>query len=196
LEVVAGTGSGTYPAGTVVAVSANVPSGGEFVSWEGDTAILANRFLPTTTATVPSANARITFSYRVLTDAVAFTPRRGHAQRMVGGIVEGTNGHPIDGPYETIYTITQPPADGSLSIAEVDLKNFRYLRYRGPENSFANLAEIWFSRDGNRVTGPGFGTPGSWNDQGNTFDKALDGNPETFFDAPIPTGAYVGVEAQ
>ena len=75
----------------------------------------------------------------------------------------------------------------------VDLKEYRYLRYRGPENSFGNVAEIELYRDGTKVTAPSFGTSGSWYDQGGTFDKALDGNIETFFDAPTATGAYVGI---
>ena len=44
----------------------------------------------------------------------------------------------------------------------VDLKDYRYLRCRGPIESFGNVAEIEFCRDGIKV------------------DKALDGDLETF----------------
>jgi hypothetical protein len=111
---------------------------------------------------------------------------------MVGGVFEGTNGDPINGPYQTIYTISNNPPLAWNEVV-VDLKDYRYLRYRGPENSWGNVAEIEFYRDGAKVSGGAFGTPGSWYDLGNTFDKALDGNLDTFFDAPISTGAYVGI---
>ena len=41
----------------------------------------------------------------------------------------------------------------------------------------------------------GFGTAGSWNNVGNTFAKALDGNVQTYFDGPVSDGNYVGVDA-
>jgi hypothetical protein len=111
---------------------------------------------------------------------------------MVGGVFEGTNGDPVNGPYETIYTVTSEPPALGWSIADgVDLKDYRYLRYRGPNGSYGNVAEIAFYRDGVKLTGTGFGTPGSWNNQGNTLDKALDGNlstpPESFL---WPLGRY------
>ena len=141
-------------------------------------------------------NVSIAATYRPSnsSDVIRFYPRLFHTARMVGGVFEGTNGDPINGPYETIYTIlSEPPL--AWNEVDVDLKDYRYLRYRGPENSFGNIAEIEFYRDGAKVSGAGFGTPGSWNDQGGTFDKALDGNIETFFDAPTATGAYVGIGA-
>lgn len=38
------------------------------------------------------------------------------------------------------------------------------------------------------------GTPGSYNDEGNTCDKAMDGDVETFYDAGISSGAWVGLD--
>jgi Divergent InlB B-repeat domain len=76
----------------------------------------------------------------------------------------------------------------------VDLKDYRYLRYRAPADSFGNVAEIEFYRDGQKESGVTFGTPGSWNDQGNSFHRVFDENVNTFFDALIPTGAYAGID--
>ena len=70
----------------------------------------------------------------------------------------------------------------------------RYLRYRGPNGSYGNVAEIEFYRGGVKLNGTGYGTFGSWNNSGNPFDKALDGNVETFFDAPDGDGGYVGID--
>lgn len=49
-------------------------------------------------------------------------------------------------------------------------------------NRSAKSRKIEFYRDGVKFSGRGLGTPGSWNRQGSTFDKALDGNPDSFFD--------------
>src|SRR5262245_5833962 len=49
-------------------------------------------------------------------------------------------------PYETIYTISNDPPLAWNEI-RVDLKDYRYLRYRGSTESFGNVAEIEFYRD-------------------------------------------------
>ena len=60
LTVEGGTSSGNYAAGTLVIVSANPPSAGaQFTGWTGDVVILANPFLPTTTALVPQTAVTI-----------------------------------------------------------------------------------------------------------------------------------------
>ena len=89
---------------------------------------------------------------------------------------------------------TKPP----LAWTEVsaNLENFRYLRYRGPDGSYGNVAEIEFYRKGLKVRGVGFGTPGAWNNNGNTFARALDGNVGTRFDGPTANGVYVGVDTK
>jgi hypothetical protein len=66
---------------------------------------------------------------------------------MVGGVFEGTNGDPINGPYETIYTVSSEPPLPWTEV-NVDFKNYEYVRYRGPDNFWGNVAEIEFHRDG------------------------------------------------
>ena len=112
---------------------------------------------------------------------------------MVGGVFEGTNDNPESGIYFPIYTITTNPPP-TWSEVSVDLGDFRYLRYRGPNRSYANVAEIEFYRKGVKVTGVGYGTPGSFYNNGNTFEKALDGNVSTRFDGPRANGIYVGID--
>ena len=191
-----GSGDGLYPVGTTVNVKANRdPEGREFRGWAGDIAIISNPFQANTTAIVPSMDTMIIAGYsdtRPL-DTIRFYPRLFHTARMVGGVFEGTNGDAINGPYTTIYTISsEPPL--TWNEINVDFQDYRYLRYRGPTDSFGNVAEIEFYRDGIKLTGQAIGTPGSWNNQGSTFAKALDGNLDTFFDAPLNTGAYVGID--
>jgi List-Bact-rpt repeat protein len=196
LDVEGGWGDGTYPAGTMVTVNADLPPvGQQFSRWTGDIVILSNPFLATTTALIPSMNVGIAATYRAAnsSDTIRFYPRLFHTARMVGGVFEGTNGDPINGPYENIYTISSEPPLAWNEI-HLNLKYYRYLRYRGPNNSYGNVAEIEFFRAGEKLTGAAFGTPGSWYDLGNTLDKAFDGNIDTFFDAPIANEAYAGID--
>jgi len=180
----------------MVTVSADPPPPGQqFAGWIGDTAIVSNPFLAITTAIIPSMNVSIaaTYSAAGLNDKIRFYPRPGFTDRMVGGIFEGTNGDPVTGPYTTIYTVTSNPPLAWTEVS-VSLGNYRYLRYRGGSGSYGNVSELEFYRSGVKVTGAGFGTPGSWSNSGSTFEKALDGNVDTFFDAPTDSGAYVGID--
>ena len=64
LKVENGTPNGNYEAGTLVIVSADAPqAGAQFTGWTGDVAILANPFIPTTTATIPYMAVTITATY-------------------------------------------------------------------------------------------------------------------------------------
>ena len=198
LSINNGRGDGYYVTGTMVTVSADTPPAGQqFAGWIGDTTILSNPFLATTTATMPSMDVTVTATYRPVStnDEITFYSRSGYRDRMVGGVFEGTNGDPVTGPYTTIYTITSNPPEAWNAVS-VSLGDYRYLRYRGPNNSLGNVAEIEFYRDGVKLSGTGFGTPGSWNNGGATFDKALDGDVSTYFDAPTDNGAYVGIDTQ
>ncbi len=160
-------------------------------------AILSNPFMDTTTAMMPSMDARISANYDAIgpREKIRFYPRPGFTERMVGGVFEGTNGDPVTGPYTTMYPVTSVPPLGWTEVT-VYPGNYRYLRYRGPNGSYGNVAEIEFYRVGKKLTGTGFGTSGSWSNSGNTFEKALDGDVNTFFDAPTDSGNHVGIDTQ
>jgi List-Bact-rpt repeat protein/fibronectin type III domain protein len=193
LTVNSGNGSGSYVAGSIVTVSASAaPAGKKFDRWVGDWVILSNPLIATTTATMPSQDVTITANYRGV-DQIRFYPRAGFSARMVGGVFEGTNGDPVTGSYTKIYTITTNPPVAWTEVT-VSLGDYRYLRYRGPNGSYGNVAEIEFYRNGVKLTGTGYGTPGSYNNNGNTFEKALDGNVNTRFDGKVMNGVYVGID--
>jgi hypothetical protein len=64
LTVENGEPSGSYRTGNQVVVTADAPPvGAEFARWTGDIAILANPFLPTTSATIPYMAVTITATY-------------------------------------------------------------------------------------------------------------------------------------
>jgi hypothetical protein len=59
-----GSGGGSYPTGSLVKVSANRPPEGQhFAGWTGGIVILANPFIATTTAIIPSIPVTITATY-------------------------------------------------------------------------------------------------------------------------------------
>ena len=130
---------------------------------------------------------------------VRFYPRLGSPDRMVGGIFQGSNDNST---YTNLYTITSQPADGAYTEAPLsaDPKSFRYLRYLAPNNSYGNIAELAFysgtGASAVKLSGLGFGTPGSYGNSGATFSSALDGDPTTAFDAPGPNGNFVGIDQQ
>ena len=113
---------------------------------------------------------------------------------MIGGIFAGTNGDPVNGPYTTIYTITVTPPDAWTTANVTGLPSYRYLCYFSPNNSYGNIAEMKFYHNGVQITGTGFGTAGSYGNDGNVFAMALDGITSTFFDENNPNGNYVGID--
>jgi len=131
------------------------------------------------------------------TGKVRFFPRAGCAPRMLGGRFQGS----VDGvSYADLYTISAPPSDGQWTEAAItaDLKAYRFLRYLSPDGGWGNVSEVEFysvtSAGTAKLTGTPFGTPGSYNNSGNTFAKVFDGDTSSCFDAPGPNGDYAGID--
>ena len=128
-------------------------------------------------------------------DKIRFYPRPAWEDRMVGGRFEGSNDDP-EGPYTLIYQIPGPnPPPGWSEIPNMDLGTYRYLRYRSPDSGWGNVTEIEFYRNGIKVTGIGFGSLGSFENNGMTFHKALDGDLQTYFDGATYSGQFVGIDS-
>ena len=98
--------------------------------------------------------------------------------------------------WTALATVTTAPADAYTTLpTSADPAGFRYLRYLAPSGAYGDVAEIEFDSNGVKLTGTGFGTAGSYNNDGNTFAKALDGSTGTYFDAPAPgNGDFVGID--
>jgi Fibronectin type III domain/Divergent InlB B-repeat domain len=194
VTVTNGTGDGSYFADDPVQIVADAaPAGQQFTGWTATGNVtLADAASPTTTFKMPSSPLTVTANYKV-SDKIRYYPRSGHRLRMVGGVFEGTN-DPASG-YNELHTISANPPLAWTTV-NVNLRGYKYLRYRGPNGSYGNVAEIEFYRDGAKIQGTGFGTPGSFRNRGATFQKALDANTSTFFDGPTANGNYVGVITQ
>jgi hypothetical protein len=97
LAVTNGSGDGTYLEGTRVTVSADPPPAGQqFSTWTGDTAILSNQLLSTTSALVPAMNVAIAAAYA------------GSGGGGSGGTGTGLLGQYYNDPSNSSYPLTSP----------------------------------------------------------------------------------------
>jgi hypothetical protein len=131
--------------------------------------------------------------FRVANRARLF-PRAGFASRLVGGKFQGSNENATSG-FVDLATIRKNPAEGKwLEVTFSNKTAYRCLRFFAPQESWANVAELEFYNGKIKVAGTPYGTFGSRDNNGNTFEKVFDGNTITFFDAAAPNSQYVGIE--
>ena len=127
---------------------------------------------------------------------IKFAPRNGYGSRMVGGVFQASNTQGFTSGVVTVYTVGSAPANGSLTtVTPSTTTAYRYWRYVGPTNGYCDVAEFQlFGAGSGQLTGTTYGTPGSYQNNGNTIAKATDGNLSTYFDAPTGSGAAVGID--
>ena len=115
---------------------------------------------------------------------------------MIGGTFQGSSTANFSAGVVNLFQIAAAPVYGALTTASVSSKTpFQYVRYLGPGASYCNISELEF--DGTTLSNlplpfNASGTAGSWQNAGNGFAKAFDGNLNTFFDAPTGSGNYLG----
>jgi hypothetical protein len=127
-------------------------------------------------------------------DAARLRAAPGAAASLVGGKIVGSNTSPMNG-FVDLALIDAAPAEGEWIELQFDNATaYRFVKYYAPPGSHGALAELELYAGDSRQTGEGFGTAGSFEDQGNTFALALDGDPASFFQGPLPNDAYVGVD--
>lgn len=91
LVVNAGSGDGSYTAGTPVTITADAPAvGKEFDRWAGDVALLANPQAATTTLTMGQANAIVTATYQDALFALTVNSGAGDGDYKLGDVVAVT----------------------------------------------------------------------------------------------------------
>ena len=131
---------------------------------------------PTGLTATPMSSGQVNLTWNALTNATSYNVKRS----LYSG-----------GPYATIATgvaTTNYTDLGAYAIA-----NCYYVvsaMVGGSET--ANSAEAAVHHP--KLTGTIIGTPGSWNNSGNTIAKVFDNNLNTYFDAPDPgNGDWVGL---
>ena len=139
-----------------------------------------------------------------VTDMVALAkyPLRnemGFRRRMIGGVFEGSNS-PDFRPCDTLY-IVEKASERLVERVRVNSgREYRYLRYYGPDSSWCHVAEIAFfgGADGGKLAGKIIGTPGSPGNQGNDtyhdYTKAFDGKTWTSVNYRYPSGGWTGMD--
>lgn len=119
-----------------------------------------------------------------------------NSRRMINGKIQAAN-RPDFRDTVTFHTITENPMGERYALdVNPDKQAFRYWRYLAPDRSFGNIAELEFYQDTLLLNPSGKiqGTPGSYGNNGLTFDLAFDGNPLTYFDSPQMDYSWVGID--
>jgi hypothetical protein len=115
---------------------------------------------------------------------------------LVGGKIRGSNTSATN-DFVDLFTIGAAPAEGQwLDVTFSNATPYRYVKYYAPPESYGVLAELELYQGAERLQGKAFGTAGSRGNSGNTFDKALDANPMTYFEAPLANDNYVGLDLE
>jgi F5/8 type C domain. len=114
--------------------------------------------------------------------------------RMVGGVFEGSHRPDFSYP-DTLYQIKEMPFRLYTRVPVSSGKKYRYVRYKGPENSHCNVSEVQFYSDSTYLTGTVIGTPGCWqNDGTHEYTNVLDGLTETSFDHNTASDGWAGLD--
>jgi|GEM_PF-1075777 len=145
-------------------------------------------------ATTQSANPQTAAApERLVCNHVRILPREGFPQLVKGALLQGSDTGPTT-DFETLATVTEEGRDGQwMEIKFKNTKVYRFLRYYAPKDSWCNVAELEFCHDDTKLRGQPFGTYGTRGGRSG-YDKAFDGSPKTFFDAPLPDDQYAGIE--
>ena len=109
--------------------------------------------------------------------------------RMAWGWFSG--GRTIEGPYTLLYRITPYPKWNwnRVTLPPGTLAQYKVLRYDSPKWQYGQVAEIEFIINGKKATGTPFGS-------GTTFERAFDGDVNTYVKEPAPDGNFVGLIIQ
>ena len=120
-----------------------------------------------------------------------------YAGRLVGAEIQASDSPDFE-VADTLFRITDGSALGhEIWIADT-VRAYRYWRYIQPwHGTHCNIAEVAFYERGSHeeIRGTIIGTDGSWgNNPERTKEKVFDGDLLTYFDAPIHSGGWVGMD--
>jgi len=112
--------------------------------------------------------------------------------RMVSGIFESSHDSNFSDT-RTIYTILETPKLYNKIVLQ-QLHSCRYIRYRAPIGN-CNVSEIvFYDSSGNELKGNHIGSSGSYNNLGDTGNKAFDGDITTYYDAIDSDNSWTGLD--
>lgn len=144
-------------------------------------------------ADAPAAKASAAIPGPVVVNRVRLLPADGKAAALVGGRIAGSNTSEVDG-FEALVDVRGTPTEKEwMELVFVNKTPYRWVRYEAPAGSHGVVAEVEFCALDKKLSGTGFGSPGS-QAPGGSWKSALDGKPETFFRGSRPDGQYVGLD--
>jgi hypothetical protein len=171
-----------------------------------------NTYLDAPSASGVWVQANLGAPYNI--SSIAYAPRPGFEYRMNGGIFEASNDPTFTTGVVTLFTVSSTPSDG-LNTQTVTANGYQYIRYLAPAGSYGNIAELQVfgtasSGSGNTggSSGSGSTTPaqltpaatsasntGSYDGKSSdTYTAVFDGNTNTAWDSPNPSGNWVQVD--
>lgn len=117
-------------------------------------------------------------------------------KRIIGGKIQVSD----DKDFRSFLTLYEISEFG-ICAGEIDLSHvkekYRYWRYYSPDGAYCNMAEIYFFNTDSikPLKGRIIGTPGSCvSDERHKKEAVFDHDPLTYFDAPTPSGCWVGMD--
>lgn len=129
-------------------------------------------------------------------DVLKYAPRAGWANRMNGAILRGSNSSNFLNEFDVLYIIPEVPTEGVLTEGIVAAqKAYRYVYLFMSAGTYLNISEFeFYDVNSNKLTGtligPDLGS--EWCDTC-TPDKGIDGNFDTYVEAPKTIG-FVGYD--
>ena len=127
-----------------------------------------------------------------------FRSTRSHARQLVGAVIEGSDTRDFKKP-DTLYRQVKSPVD-ICDTSLISLKSYRYLRWKDEDAHIGNLAEIEFygiirgEKKESRLTGNFFGFPDLPETASHSYHKAIDGDPDSYFEKEPKSIGYVGID--
>jgi PKD repeat protein len=76
---------------------------------------------------------------------IRYAARNGYTGRVVGAEIRASNDADYMNNYDVLYTISEEPAEGTLTEAAISLtKSYRYVYYYSAPGGYCNVAEVEF----------------------------------------------------
>jgi fibronectin type 3 domain-containing protein len=180
--------NGNPASGTNLSAFSLVPSGsivvsGKTFSWNNFSNVFGTITVPVPLLAGPTgltakatSSSQAQLAWNTLTNATSYNVKRS----LTSG-----------GPYTTIAS-GAAPTNHTDNAAFISVEYYYVVSAIVGGSETTNSAEVALRHP--KLTGTIIGTPGSWNNSGNTITNVFDNNLNTFFDAPIANGAWVGLD--
>lgn len=144
-----------------------------------------------TASTHDEGNADSPSPYRLA--KVRLLPKSGTEKDLVGSRITGS----LEGAtnaFSEIITILKAPAEREwLELTVNSPEVYRFIKFEAAPGKKAAIAELEFYSEVGKMEGRAFGTQVPKEQEAHSFEKAFDGDRDTFFEATIEN-SYVGLD--